>query len=41
MKSRLLNKFLNGWKLQDHYVKKLLEQKDSPFKTWDKKYRKQ
>lgn len=32
MKSRLLNKFLNGWKLQDHYVKKLLEQKDSPFK---------
>lgn len=32
MKFRLLKKFLNGWKLQDHYIKKLLEQKDSPFK---------
>lgn len=32
MKSRLLNKFLNGWKLQNHYIKKLLAQKDSPFK---------
>ncbi len=33
MKARLLNKFhLNGWKLQNHYIKKLLRQKDSPFK---------